>query len=291
MSICLNDGMSDGAGTGWSEANGGEVITGEAVALDLRSVGFVLRATGAIIDWLIYFGSYIIFVIVLTSVANQVALGQALTTALSVVGLVLCVVVVPMTVELLSHGKSVGKLVVGARIVRDDGGAIGFRHAFIRALVGVFETFITFGGLAAIVALLNGRAQRLGDLVAGTYSQNERVRTRPLSRFAVPDPLRSWAELADVARLPDPLARRVSSFLVQAQALTPVTRTGLARSLANEVRPFVSPVPAGDPELFLAGVAAVRHDRELAAQQGEQARLTALAPVLNGLPRGFPDRG
>ncbi len=283
--------MSDGAGTGWSEANGGEVITGEAVALDLRSVGFVLRATGAIIDWLIYFGSYIIFVIVLTSVANQVALGQALTTALSVVGLVLCVVVVPMTVELLSHGKSVGKLVVGARIVRDDGGAIGFRHAFIRALVGVFETFITFGGLAAIVALLNGRAQRLGDLVAGTYSQNERVRTRPLSRFAVPDPLRSWAELADVARLPDPLARRVSSFLVQAQALTPVTRTGLARSLANEVRPFVSPVPAGDPELFLAGVAAVRHDRELAAQQGEQARLTALAPVLNGLPRGFPDRG
>ncbi len=293
--------MSDGAGVSTIEATTieattieattGEVITGEAVALDLRPVGFVLRAAGAIIDWIVYFGSYVILVVVLTNVANQLALGQAVTTALSVVGLVLCVVVVPMTVELLSHGKSLGKFAVGARIVRDDGGAIGFRHAFIRALVGVFETFITLGGLAAIVALLNGRAQRLGDLVAGTYSQNERVRARPPSRFALPEALGAWAEVADVARLPDPLARRVGGFLAQASALTPDTRIGLARSLANEVLPFVNPVPASDPEVFLAGVAAVRHDRELAAQRGEQARLAALAPVLGGLPRGFPDRG
>lgn len=283
--------MSDGAGVSQSQPIAGEVITGEAVALDLRPAGFVLRAAGAIIDWLVYFGSYIILVLVLMSVANQLALGQAVTTALSVVGLVLCVVVVPMTVELLSHGKSLGKLAIGARIVRDDGGAIGLRHSFIRALVGVFETFMTLGGLAAIVALLNGRAQRLGDLVAGTYSQNERVRPRPVSNFAVPDALRSWAEIADVARLPDPLARRVGAFLAQAQALTPDTRAGLARSLANEVLPFVSPVPASDPELFLAGVAALRHDRELAAQRGEHDRLRSLAPVLEGLPRGFPDRG
>ena len=32
-----------------------------------------------------------------------------------------------------------GRLAVGSRIVRIDGGAAGFRHAFIRALVGVIE--------------------------------------------------------------------------------------------------------------------------------------------------------
>lgn len=272
-------------------SDAGEVITGEAVALDLRPAGFVLRAAGAIIDWLVYFGTFVIVALVLASVSNQLAFGSAVTTALTVAGLVLCVVVVPMTVELLSRGKSLGKLMIGARIVRDDGGSIGFRHAFIRALVGVFETFMTFGGLAAIVALLNGRAQRLGDLVAGTYSQNERSRARAIPRPALPETLRAWASVADVARLPDPLARRVASFLAQAQALTPQTRARLAGSLANEVLPFVAPVPLCDAETFLGGVAALRHDREARAARGEQDRLTALNPVLAGLPRGFPDRG
>ena len=268
-----------------------ELVTGEAVALDLRPQSFILRAAGAIIDYLVYFGSYIAIMVLLFTFADQLGLDQAVLQAIAVAGIVLCIVVIPVSVELLSHGKSLGKLAIGARIVRDDGGAIGFRHAFIRALTNVFETYMTFGGVAAIVALLNGRAKRMGDLIAGTYSQNERVSKVVPPVYGVPVELVAWAQTADVARMPDALARRTAQFLGQAPALTPASRERLSRELANEVSVYVSPVPATNAELFLAAVSALRRDRELAGLRLEQAGLERLAPVLGGLPRGFPDRG
>lgn len=268
-----------------------ELITGEAVALDLRSASFILRAAGAIIDWLVYFGGYFLIMWLLYTLAGQLFLDQAITTAIGVAGLVICLVVIPTAVETATQGKSLGKLAIGARIVRDDGGSIGFRHAFIRALTGVLEIYMTFGGLAAIAALLNGRAKRLGDLVAGTYSQHERVSQHTPPVYGVPVELREWSTTADVGRMPDALARRVAQFLSQAAALTPSTRQQLARELANEVAVHVSPVPTIDAELFLAGVAALRREREFAALTLERAGLERLAPVLGGMPRGFPDRG
>jgi uncharacterized RDD family membrane protein YckC len=268
-----------------------ELVTGEAVALDLRSQSFVLRAAGAIIDYLVYFGSYILIMVVLFTFATQLGIDDAMMQAIAVSGLVLCIVVIPIAVELLSHGKSLGKLATGARIVRDDGGAIGFRHAFIRALLNVIETFMTFGAISAIAGLLNSRAKRVGDLIAGTYSQNERVSKVVTPVYGVPVVLLDWSRTADVARMPDALARRVAQFLAQAPRLTPASRDRLSRELANEVSIFVSPVPTTNAELFIAAVAALRRDREFAALELEKAGLDRLAPVLDGLPRGFPDRG
>jgi uncharacterized RDD family membrane protein YckC len=268
-----------------------ELVTGEAVALDLRAASFVLRAAGAIIDYLVYFGGYIVLVLIFLNFSGQLQLDQAITTAIALTALVLCIVVIPVAVETLTQGKSLGKLAIGARIVRDDGGSIGFRHALIRALTGVFEIYITFGGMAAIVALLNGKAKRLGDLVAGTYSQNERVSKAVPPVFGVPVELLEWSKTADVAKMPDALARRVAQFLAQAGGLTPSTRDRLSRELATEVSIYVSPVPSTNAELFLAAVASLRRDREFAALQLEKNGLERLAPVLGGMPRGFPDRG
>jgi uncharacterized RDD family membrane protein YckC len=267
------------------------IMTGEAVALDLRPASFVLRAAGAIIDFLVYIGFYVLLMLfAIPALASSLGLDDAIVTALSVAGLVVAIVVAPITVELLSHGRSLGKLAIGARIVRDDGGAIGFRHAFIRALTGVIEIYTTFGGFAVVVSLLNARAKRLGDLLAGTYSQYERVSTTDKPVYGVPEPLGQWALTADVARMPDRLARRISTFLAQAAKMTPATRLRMSHELAAEVSPFVSPVPAIDAELFLAGVAAVRRDREFAALQLEARGLERLKPVLGGLPNGFPER-
>ena len=268
-----------------------EIVTGEAVALDLRPQSFILRAAGAIIDYLVYFGGYFVMMVILFTLAQQLGIDDAMMRAIGVAGLVLFIVVIPTAVELLSHGKSLGKLATGSRIVRDDGGAIGFRHAFIRALSNVFDTFLTFGAVGAIVGLLNSRAKRMGDLIAGTYSQNERVSKAVAPVYGVPAELLDWARTADVAKMPDALARRVAQFLSQAPRLTPASRDRLSRELANEVSVFVSPLPSTSAELFLAAVAALRRDRELAALELEKAGLARLAPVLDGLPRGFPDRG
>jgi len=274
----------------YDELDDQALITGEAVALDLRPAGFVLRAAGAAIDFVLYVGLYIVGLILFLTQAYNAGLDEALVRAISIVGLVLFWVVAPIAVETISHGKSLGKLAVGARIVRDDGGAIGLRHAFIRGLVGVFEVFMTIGGTALLVGLLNSRAKRLGDMLAGTYSQNERVPRFRTPVYGVPVPLLEWSQTADVARMPDGLSRRIAQFLSQARRLSPPTRVRLARELAIEASAYVSPLPESDPELFLAAVASLRRDREAQALTLEQRRLEQLRPVLSGLPHRFPQR-
>lgn len=269
-------------------AASGALVTGEAVSLDVRPASYILRAAGTIIDWLVYM--LVIFGCILLLIATGGGLDSALVQALVILILVFGMVILPTGVELLSRGKSLGKLAVGARIVRDDGGAIGFRHAFIRALVGVLEIFMTVGGIAALTGLLNTRSKRLGDLVAGTYSQHERIpRPEPLALYLAPQ-LALWAQTADVGRIPDRLSRRIAQFVRQAPQLTSAARHGLSTELAREVSPHVSPLPPVDAETFLVAVAILRRERDAVALVRERERLAALDPVLTGLPHGFPDR-
>jgi uncharacterized RDD family membrane protein YckC len=269
------------------------VMTGEAVALELRPTPFVLAAAGAAIDWVVYFigGMLAIsFGVLLPLGASDLGQDTATVSAFVSVSLVLVLIVIPTTVELLSRGKSLGRLAVGARIVRDDGASIGFRHAFIRNLVALLEIYSTLGGLAAIFGLTNDKSKRAGDLLAGTYSQYERVPRLAEPIFGVPAELHSWALTADVARIPNRLSLRASKFLRQAGGLTPTTRDSIASGLAVELARWVSSVPAVPPEVFVAGVVALRRDRELRAHQLEAERLEQVNPALEALPHAFPRR-
>jgi len=257
------------------------LLTGEAVALDLRPAGFALRAGGAAIDFAVSAAAFAGLLIAFFTPAGWAGLEAAWSGVFTVSSLVLAFVVLPCLVETLSRGKSLGRLAVGARIVRDDGGAAGFRHAAIRALVGVVDFLLTLGGLAALVGLLSSRSKRLGDHLAGTYSQYERAPQVATPVFGMPLELAGWAQVADVARMPDPLARRLASFLASARELDPARRGYLAQQLAFEASHYVSPLPAVDPELFLAGVTVARRDREARALRLEAERLARLQPVLD----------
>lgn len=282
--------MAEPSGTLSNTPDSSELLTGEAVALDVQSTSFILRAAGTIIDFVATVLLAALLFWLLFVLANQGVIDQSATAAFTTSIIVFCCVVVPTAVETLSHGRSLGKLAVGARVVRDDGGATGFRHAFIRALVGFFEIYMTLGGVAALTGLLSSRSKRLGDLLAGTYAQQERVPRYTDPVFGMPPALAGWAELADVGRMPDRLSRRIAQFLKQAPKLTPMTRARLAQDLAVEASVWVSPVPRADPELFLYAVAAKRRDREYAAHMLERERLARVQPVLTGRPHDFPER-
>lgn len=267
-----------------------EVLTGEAVALDVQPLGFFLRALGVLIDMLIGVAILLLFAWGMLWLVGEGAVDSAVVPILTIVTLVLVMVVIPTVVETTTHGRSLGRLAVGGRIVRTDGGAAGFRHAFIRALVGVFELWFTLGAVAALVGAFTPRSQRLGDLVAGTYSERTRTPRLPDGWPGVPPALAEWAAVADVARLPEPLSRRISQFSRSATSMQPSARARLAASLAREAAEHVSPVPHVDPEPFLIAVVALRRDRELRAIQLETARAEALAGPVSGPPRGFPQR-
>ncbi|HEY4270082.1 MAG TPA: RDD family protein [Galbitalea sp.] len=274
-----------------------QVMTGEAVGLDLRPTSFVLAGAGAAIDFLVYVAGGIGALLLVSLLYGLAAANDPESVDSDALGAVITAtevvmfIVVPLVVELLSKGKSLGRLAVGARIVRDDGGAIGFRHAFIRSLLAVFEIFLTLGGAAALVGLFGTRSKRIGDLLAGTYSQYERVAATTTLVFTVPVDLMPWARTADVARIPVRLAYRMTQFLRQAPQLSPAAREQLGRQLAGEASAWVSPLPQIDAELFIAAVIAIRREREFAALTLENERLGHVNAALTGLPHDFPDRG
>ena len=60
----------------------------------------------------------------------------------------------PVACETLSRGRTLGKLVLGLRVLRTDGGPIVFRHALARALAGFIVDFgllSLFTGLIGVV--------------------------------------------------------------------------------------------------------------------------------------------
>lgn len=253
------------------------IITGEAVVLELRPASFAARSLATAIDVLATLMVGLGLLLLLGALPFVV--DMAAVRAIMLVAVVTLLVIVPITVETLSRGKSLGKLVMGLRIVRDDGGSIRFRHALIRALLAVLEIYMTFGSLACMVSLFNEKSKRLGDMLAGTYAIRDRApKTVPL-QVAVAPQLAQWAALADIGRMPDTLARRISMYLRQGPAMAAASRHSLGVELANEASRYVAPLPAAgtDPAVFLSSLIAERREREfkrmnVAAQRAASVR-------------------
>lgn len=253
-----------------------EVLSGEAVAIDVQPLSFFMRALGALIDMAVGWVLFLLFLWLRIWLMSEGIIDGSIDGILNVAALVVCFVVVPIVVELATRGRSLGRLAVGGRIVRLDGGAAGFRHAFIRALVGVLEIYMTFGAVAILAGAFTARSQRLGDLVAGTYSQ--RVRTPKLIPLApvMPQALAGWAQIADVARMPDRLARRISQFLQHAERMTPPARARIAQELVSESARYVSPQSVAHPEQVLIAITVLRRERERRALAIADARAEKL---------------
>lgn len=262
------------------------IITGEAVVLELRPASFAARALGLVLDVLVNVVLLVLILFGITAAAQD--LDDAAVRALSLLSIVFCFVILPVAIETLTRGLSLGKLAAGLRVVRDDGGAIRFRHAVIRGLTGFLEIYLTFGGLAIGVALFNGRSKRLGDILAGTYALRRRVPVEATVRVDVPPQLQGWAGAADIGRIPDATARRATQFIRQAGRMSPLSAAGMAQSIATELASHVAPPPPSgtSPEQYLAAVIAERRNRELAQLRQSRRRNSATAERLDRLPFG-----
>src|SRR5690606_23383783 len=130
------------------------LVTGEAVALEMRLAKFPSRALAILIDFILLF--VVAFVLLLAASAVIPTLDDALAATLALVTGVFLLVGVPVMIETLTRGRSLGKLALGLRVVRDDGGPVRFRHSLTRGLAGVFIDFYATSGVGAVVcSLLN----------------------------------------------------------------------------------------------------------------------------------------
>ncbi len=254
-----------------------DLVTGEAVALDLPPASLGARIASGAIDLAVALVLLLLALVVFTVATLQT--DGALQAAAFIGTLVTVLLVFPTTLETLTRGRSLGKLAMGLRTVRDDAGPISFQHAFTRALVGVVEIYALTGAPAFFAALVNARGKRLGDLAAGTYVVRDRFRLALPPPTTMPPPLAAWARAADVSGLPTGLARAVRQYLGRLPTMDPASRERVGAALWEQVAPHVAPPPPpGAPTgAVLAAVVATRRERDqarLARERDLRERLT-----------------
>ncbi len=246
-----------------------DLVTGEAVALDLPPAGLGARIASGLIDLVATAVLFVaaLFVFLLAVVRTDGALAQV-----ALVGTIIVVfVAAPTAMETLTRGRSLGKLALGLRTVRDDAGPISFQHALVRSLVGFVEIYAFQGVPAFFSALLSARGKRLGDFAAGTYVVRERVKLQLSPPAPMPPHLAAWARAADISALPTGLALAVRQFLGRLPTIDPASRHTIGSRLAEQVGRHVAPPapPGTSPEDFLAAVVAARRERDLARLRRE----------------------
>ncbi|MFJ8674028.1 RDD family protein [Streptomyces sp. NPDC093589] len=241
-----------------------ELVTGEAVVLGLRPSRLPSRALSMLVDLAISWGVYLTVSVLLVSATSS--MDSAATAAVSVATFVLVQVGIPIVIETLSHGRSLGKVICGLRVVREDGGPIRFRHALVRGAMGAIEIVLTMGVVASIASLVSARGRRIGDVFAGTLVIRERVPVAEAGMELPPPPPWLAAELAalDLSQVPDGWWLTVRQYLSRTGQLDPQAGGAMAGRLAEDLRGFTGvPGPAGvHPALYLAAVMGERQGRE-----------------------------
>jgi uncharacterized RDD family membrane protein YckC len=268
-----------------------EILIGEGVRLEAGYAPVTMRILSGILDVIAVVLVWFLGAALFGPVVGY--LNEAAATAV-VIALVLVVFVfLPATIETLTRGQSLGKLATGVRIVRDDGGPVSFRHAFLRALVGLVEIFLVSGTLATVVALVSPKGKRVGDYLAGTYALRVRGGTRRLPPVSMPPSLAAWASTADMRRLPDGLALTARLFIGRTAQLGPEARARLGTILGSELDRYVAPPPPAGThvENFIAAVLAARRDREYALAIEQSRRADANSEAMRRLPYDVPDVG
>ncbi|MEO3822176.1 RDD family protein [Actinomadura sp. B10D3] len=241
-----------------------ELVTGEAVALDLRVARLASRGCAILLDLLLQV--FLLYILLYVTLMTSLVADDAWTAGLSILCIAAVFVGYPCLLETLTRGRTLGKMALGLRVVADDGGPIRFRQALLRALAGVVEFWMFYGSPALITSFCNRRGKRLGDLFAGTIVIQERV---PVSMLygpvaVMPPQLAWWARTLELSMLSDELAMTARQYLSRFWELLPEVRDSLGQRIASQVVAVVSPPPPPGvrPEILLSAVLAERRHRE-----------------------------
>jgi uncharacterized RDD family membrane protein YckC len=268
------------------------VVTGEAVPLDIRVARLGSRVPALLIDLvaqvvlLCGLGAAAGFLLSVGS--GLLVVDGALVQATLIILLATVLIGYPTAMLALTRGRTLGKLALGLRVVRDDGGPVGFRHALTRTLVGVAvefpAVFMPFGGWIVSLVLMTTSplSKRLGDHAAGTFVIHERNVEAWGWVPAMPPDLAGWASTLDLAGLDDELALAVRQFLARNRQLREPARSRLGRQLARQVAQATEPPPPpGTPGwAYLAAVHAERHARAMRRLAAVRGRTAAVWPDL-----------
>jgi uncharacterized RDD family membrane protein YckC len=240
-----------------------EITTSDHVVLRYDLAGPGNRGFAAIVDFLI--------ALLMTSAIFGLWMAQGQQLAPQYQGLVVMLMGIVgwgyfILLEWLWNGQTIGKRLLGLRVIGTDGAPASFAAILVRNFVRIVDFLPAFYGVGLAAIALSPRSQRLGDLAAGTFVvRAPRVR---LDWLALRTPVRAQPTGAPDEReahvdlsLSGEAQRLVREFVSREATLAPADRAALAARLAAYLRPRVRGIADADDVALIRAVAAALRAR------------------------------
>jgi uncharacterized membrane protein SpoIIM required for sporulation/uncharacterized RDD family membrane protein YckC len=228
------------------------IETPEHVALHLELAGLGSRAAAALVDTLVAGFALLLLVWVVSLVGAIGSTGALVGWVLALVVLLFYFAFLAyfILLEALNGGRTLGKQLLGIRVVMETGHAITPTAAVVRGLFRLLDCPVPPILPGLVMIFLHPRNQRFGDLVAGTIV----VRDQPIDWALAPS--RAGAEEpveTGPPELTDDEFRLLDQFLARSGDLEPLVQTRLAAELARRFQDRV-PRRTADADAYLAGL-------------------------------------
>ena len=203
------------------------VETPEHVRLDYVLADIGSRAAALAVDLLILVGSLMVLFLISSRIgALNDALGAWFAGPMFFVLVFLAQWGYFMLFEALWGGRTPGKRALGIRVVHTGGEPLTFHGSVLRNLIRIVDLQPGPSGMAgAVCILINRRAQRLGDLVAGTVVVRDAGGSELLGADALPEG-RVGRPVLSVEQF-----ELLAGYLARRDGLKPGVRRRVARSV------------------------------------------------------------
>ncbi|MEH7355366.1 RDD family protein [Neobacillus drentensis] len=156
-----------------------DIKTPEYVSIQFQLAGLGSRAAAFIIDQLLLTVVNILTLVVLFFVMDGISSVGFLPDSFIPIAITIIILFIVnwgyfFAFEFFSGGRTIGKKLIGIRVIQENGHSITLLSSFIRNLIRLIDSLPTAYFLGIIMIFFHPKHKRLGDLVAGTIVIHER---------------------------------------------------------------------------------------------------------------------
>jgi len=151
------------------------IITPSNIEIEYRLAGAGSRMGAFIIDFAIQITAILLIAwVILRGTFSEIFFGTTTPGGASIGFILISAFIIHfgyfILLEMLMNGQTIGKRILGLRVIRDNGLPIEFTHSLIR---GVLRSSLDMVYIGFFVILFSQKHKRLGDMAAGTIVVSE----------------------------------------------------------------------------------------------------------------------
>lgn len=245
-----------------------DIKTPEFVSLQFPLAGIGSRAAAFIIDQMILAAVYIVILIAFFLASKGMSsfsffyLDQSFPIAMMIIAIFVIYWSYFFAFEFFSGGSTIGKKVIGIRVLQENGHSITLLASFIRNFMRIIDALPASYLLGFLTMFFHRKHKRLGDLVAGTIVIHERKAKRKKKPSAIEKEIQKRGLSKQDLILDSWLLKSfstkdwklISTYSSRFLSLADKERNEFTKQIANLLLPKISIESEGKTELDLENI-------------------------------------